>query len=173
MNEELIENTQNTIVYQFFSYITCGYYLGWVLFGFYTGFHWFILAHFISEFCDTFRKQCILQGIIYWIFTSLFWIFRQTMLSWYIQCPNNISMSRDCLFNIQTTKYAIHYVIHIILLVWTFVFWFIDGIFLFIFLKKINYDIQSTSKLLLIKFILGSIITAIIVIIWSQVNWSI
>ena len=153
--------------------IGCGYYIGWIIIGFYTGFHWLVLAFFVTKYCNRLRYECIIQAIIYWLFAILFWIFRQSMLPWYINCKNGVSMSRNCLFNEQPTKYAAFYVIHIYLMVWVFVGWFFDLVFLYIFLKKINNDLSSSTKLLLIRFIIITIITTSIVIIWSQINWSI
>ena len=153
--------------------IACGYYIGWIIIGFYTGFHWLVLASLVTKYCDRLRYECIIQAIIYWLFAILFWIFRQSMLPWYINCENGVSMSRDCLFNTQPTKYAVFYVIHIYLMVWVFVAWFFDLPFLYIFLQKINNDLSNSTKLLVIRFIIITIITAIIVIIWSQTNWSI
>lgn len=64
----------------------------------------------------------------YWYWTSfvLFWVFRQSMLPWYIDCPNNISMDVSCLFTVQTGAYQFFYVMHIILLCFLIFHWMAD-----------------------------------------------
>eukprot|EP01084_Bolivina_argentea_P318400 552160_1 len=152
--------------------ILCDYYGLWIIIGFYTGFHWIVLASLETNYWDRLRLECILQTIIYWLFAILFWVFRQTMLPWVVSCDNGKVMSRDCLFHEQSTKYTVFYVIHIYLMIWSFAAWFFDAIFVIIFLKQIHQNVSKSTKLLVLRFIIITIITSVIIIIWSQINWS-
>ena len=62
----------------------------------------------------------------YWISFIAFWLFRQTMLPWYISCGGGVVMDVQCLFKVQTSAYAFFYVMHIILLCFLIFHWMAD-----------------------------------------------
>eukprot|EP01006_Ploeotia_vitrea_P061997 TRINITY_DN79881_c0_g1_i1.p1 TRINITY_DN79881_c0_g1~~TRINITY_DN79881_c0_g1_i1.p1 ORF type:complete len:201 (-),score=1.91 TRINITY_DN79881_c0_g1_i1:284-886(-) len=184
--------------------ILVGLYVGCILFGFMTGFHWLGLSLLIwhgtrktSQFSvndDTSNgtlidkdppvqfdiRDCFTalgRAAMYWLCNVLFWIFRQVMQPWYINCGVTISMSQSCLFHVQPTKYAACYVIHILLLVFMLFNWVMDFICLPSWavqaldpgrkrwkLYTDNVPLWGATLALLVAT--GAIVTC-----WSQVHW--
>ncbi|XP_013405787.1 uncharacterized protein LOC106170470 [Lingula anatina] len=116
-------------------------YVAWVLLGFMTGLHWLV---FIPGLClnpyrsyGMFSLCAILSHMIaYWVANVAFWVFRQTMLPWYIPCSGGEDMSPACLFNEQETRYTAFYVIHLILLLFMLIKWIVDGLLLWYWIRR-------------------------------------
>ena len=119
----------------------CSYWTGWALFGFFTGAHWAIGWRALPCERRKARRHFFLHAAFYWCCTILFWVFRMTMLPWYLPCPSGDAMNVTCLFRHQTKAYAAFYTIHIVLLVMPFVHWVIDA---FILSKGLPEKVAST-----------------------------
>ena len=75
------------------------------------------------------RKKSVCLWILAYIVNILiFFFFRQTMLPWYIDCSGGEVMSPSCLFKEQETRYAVFYVIHLVLLLLALGMWIYHGV---------------------------------------------
>eukprot|EP01065_Artemidia_motanka_P039028 TRINITY_DN47866_c0_g1_i1.p1 TRINITY_DN47866_c0_g1~~TRINITY_DN47866_c0_g1_i1.p1 ORF type:complete len:213 (+),score=46.83 TRINITY_DN47866_c0_g1_i1:52-639(+) len=103
----------------------CVGYTLWLAFGFIVGLHWVWLACISPAGWSLagLRSGAVANAALYWLCLVLFVVFRQTMLPWAVDCPGGETMSTDCLFHTQPTKYAVFYVVHIYLLVLSVVRW--------------------------------------------------
>ncbi len=96
----------------------------WAALGVLHGGHWWYLGGAAGSMTRT--RTCRAHTLFIVSCHVLFWIFRQTMLPWYIQCPEAPAMDVRCLFYTQTTAYAAFYVLHVVLLSAMIFHWLLD-----------------------------------------------
>ena len=148
-------------------------YLGWILLGVFTGAHWGVLGC-LAQAGD--RVRPLVHMGLTWLGWVIFIGFRWPLPDWSEDCPDNSTMSRECLFDHQSERYAAFYTIHIIILVFMFVVFFVDGAQLW---RWVPQTLQNRKRTFccctpvsyLWSYALAGVITLAIVIAWSQVHW--
>ena len=162
-------------------------YFAWFCFGFITGAHWGVLA------CYT--NGALVHMFVFWVLAGIFVAFRYPLPSWSKHCTDNSTMSRDCLFEEQDSRYAFFYVTHIMILVFVFVLYFAQGCMLYSWVKatlrseqidsedpedpKPHQDEQQKLRFCCssyhhkFTYLLALVVTILIVGIWCAIPWTI
>ena len=137
--------------------IACLLFAAWACFGFLFGLHWIVLAFASSRFgafrqsesAETSKEGIEKRSDAFRLFVrhAIFYTFMTAITAagggWargdghYTDCGSNVTMSRECLFNTQTTKYQIIYVIHYISLGTQISHWVLDGTQLYSWMREI------------------------------------
>eukprot|EP01059_Diplonema_ambulator_P035321 TRINITY_DN8267_c0_g1_i1.p1 TRINITY_DN8267_c0_g1~~TRINITY_DN8267_c0_g1_i1.p1 ORF type:complete len:177 (+),score=55.36 TRINITY_DN8267_c0_g1_i1:138-668(+) len=151
-----------------------GVFLGWLLFGWVFGWHWGLLGWWGGG------SRCYAQMIRTWVLVGLFIGFRWPLPQWSHHCSDNSTMSRDCLFHDQDTRYTTFYLIHICILVFVFITYFVELIFLHAWTSSVlrhrssQYMYFCCTKLpFTLTFALTFLIAICIEAIWANINWTI
>ncbi|KAJ9461150.1 hypothetical protein DIPPA_28921 [Diplonema papillatum] len=151
-------------------------YVGWFLFGCFTGGHWGVIACHSREAKD--RTQALAHMFKYWVLVGVFIGFRWPLPSWSTDCTDNSTMSQDCLFHDEPTKYATFYVIHIFILVFTFTCFIAEGFRIPQWTQAAlagepKYMCACCNVTYEYLYLLVFAITSVIMIIWGNVDWTI
>ena len=100
---------------------TCVVYCLCACLGLITAFHWIYLAWRWRG--QPASRRALGHAVAIWVIQIMFWIFRQSMLPWYVDCKGGERMSVPCLFKEQESRYTLFYAFHIILLAFQLFHW--------------------------------------------------
>ena len=111
----------------------CVYVFSWACAGFATGMHWLYLAYAgvgLTQLDILDRWSCGRHFISYWMSAllaagALLWVREEGE---YVACPGNITLSRSCLFEVQSEEYRTVYTAALVAITYASVHWIIDGI---------------------------------------------
>eukprot|EP00754_Rhynchopus_humris_P038477 Rhum_TRINITY_DN21095_c0_g1::Rhum_TRINITY_DN21095_c0_g1_i1::g.173156::m.173156 len=158
---------------------TVAAYVAWLVLGFITGGHWLVIAYHTEKG----KRWRPVMHFVAVVFMALLFIgFRWPLPSWSEHCKDGSTMSRDCLFHDQPAKYAVFYVTHIIILVFVFITYFIEGAQLWWWVQAALNNRRktlavcccaTTSKSYMFSYVISVALTALIIVIWCSVNWKI
>eukprot|EP01061_Rhynchopus_euleeides_P038557 TRINITY_DN6611_c0_g1_i1.p2 TRINITY_DN6611_c0_g1~~TRINITY_DN6611_c0_g1_i1.p2 ORF type:complete len:199 (+),score=76.93 TRINITY_DN6611_c0_g1_i1:297-893(+) len=153
-------------------WVTIRVYIGWLLLGCFTGAHWALLGCAVPQ-----GKHFYIHMACVWLAWGIFIAFRYPLPDWSDDCPDNSTMSRDCLFDHQETKYTAFYVIHIVILVFIFTAFIAEGTQLWRWVRQALQESRCTfccsSSTYMWTYPFALLISAVTVTIWSNLDWRI
>ena len=102
-------------------------YVAWLAFGGFFGTHWLVLRAAARTRAE--RFWCVVHFACYLLGTLLLFGggYYVTQLGRYVECGQNVTMSRDCLWSQQHGDYVLIYVAHYVGGSWNAVLWIWDA----------------------------------------------